>query len=268
MVRRTCRPALPVAGLVTVLLAAAGLAGCTSSDPLLRVDAALFTPSFGGDIGLSTTTDTDVTTVNISSDLDLGSTEYVPYLRGEFDIGPFNLAASGFKTSQDGTGTVTADFGDITAGSTVESEIDLTLVQARAVFDVLDLDMVKLGLGLAAEWVDFHFDQREQVFGLSETIDVTQVVPLIAAHGAVGIELPHFVPLRFDVNAAGMSLNLSDLDGTILDVEALLRADFDRVGCFVGYRYILIQTDGNIDDQSVDANVTLAGWIAGVSVRF
>lgn len=263
-VRRARRHVGPVALLLTIALAP----GCTNSDPLVRVDAALFTPAFHGDVGLESTTTTDVTKVGITSDLNLGDTDHVPYLRGELDLGPFNVSMSGFKTSQEGTGTVTADFGDITAGSTVDTSIDLMLLEGRAVWDFVDMDMVKLGIGLAAEWVDFQLDMDEQAFGLTESIDVSQVVPLVAAHGAFAIDLPHFPPVRLDLNAAGITLNYADLDGTMFDVDAMLRADFDHVGCFVGYRYVLIQSDGSVDDQAIDADVALSGWLAGLSVRF
>jgi hypothetical protein len=245
----------------------AALAGCSASDPLVRADLALFAPSFQGDVGLSNSTVTDVDTIDIESDLDLGDTDYVPYVRLEGDLGPFNLAGSWFETSQSGTGVVTADFGNITAGSTVESDLDLTLVNGRFVWDFINTDLVHLGLGVAAEWVDFDLEAKEQTFGLSESVSVSQVLPLAAAHAAVGIPLP-WIPLRLDVNAAGMSLHIEDVDGTVIDIEGLLRADFNHFGCFAGYRYILVQTDGVIDDQNFDGDIVLAGWLLGASVRF
>jgi hypothetical protein len=258
-------------GLPTVVVGAAAcaaLAGCASSDPLLRIDGGVFAAAFKGDIGLSNSTVTDVNTVNISSSLGLGDTDYVPYVRAEGDLGPFNLAATGFHTSQSGTGTVTADFGNITAGSTVDSDLDLTLAQGRLVLDFVDTSIVKAGIGLAAEWVDLDMKAREQTFGLSEEVTVNQILPLLAAHAAVGIELPYLMPMRFDVNAAGLTLHIQDIDGTVLDLEALLRGDWDHIGWFAGYRYVLVQTKGDIDNQRVEGDIQLAGWLAGISVRF
>jgi hypothetical protein len=252
----------------TALLASAALAGCAGSDPLLRVDAALFAPEFKGDVGLSNSIATDATTIDIASDLDLGDTDYVPYLRGECDVGPFNVAASAFKTSQEATGVVTADFGNITAGSTVESELDLFLAQGRAIVDLIDTSIVKVGLGLAAEWVDFELVEVEQTFGLTEEVDVNQVVPLIAVHAAAGIDLPYVMPLRLDLNVAGMTLDYDDIDGTVVDAEAMLRGDIENFGWFAGYRFVLVETDGEIDDQNFEGDITLAGWLVGLSVRF
>jgi len=243
------------------------LCGCASSDPLLRVEAAVFTPSFDGDVGLSSSTVTDAETIDLVSALDLGDTDVVPYLRAEIDLGPFNVAASGFATSQDGTGITTADFGNISAGSTVDSEIDLTLAQGRAIVDLIDTNLVKLGLGLAVEWVDFELDSREQTLGLTESVDVAQLVPLVAAHASAGIDLPWVMPIRFDLNVAGMSLRYEDIDGTVLDVEALLRGDGGRFGWFVGYRHALIQSDGEVDGQDFDGDITVSGWLIGLNVR-
>jgi hypothetical protein len=254
--------------LLFVVIAASGaFAGCMSSDPLLRVDAALFAPHISGDVGLANSTVTDISTINLESDLHLGGTDYVPYVGAEVDLASFKFAANYFKTSESGTGTVTADFGAITAGSTVESKLDLALAQGRAVYDLFDNDLFKLGLGVTAEWVNFTLDAREQAFGLTEKIDVNEVVPLLAAHAAVRFDVPFLCPFMLDVNAAGMDAHYQDVGGLVLDVEAMLRAEFKHVDLFTGYRYITVNVDGTTSGQDFKGDVKLAGWMIGLSVR-
>ena len=250
------------------LLALAALGGCASEDPLVLIDAGLFAPTFDGTVALSDTTSTSMGDVDVGSDLDLGGTEHVPMVRAEGDLGPFLLTASWFSTSQDGTGFVNADFGDITAGSTVDTEIDASIASGRAIFDFIDTDLVKTGLGVAVDYVDLELRAEEDTFGISEDIDIQQAVPLLAAHGAVRIPLPIDMALRLDLHAAGIAAEFGDVDGTMLDLEAVLRGEWSWFGLFAGYRYILVDIEGEIDDEFFDGDVNLSGWQVGLTVRF
>jgi hypothetical protein len=255
-----------VVGARAVIALVAGLAGC-ASDPLVVVDAAVFAPSIDGKLGLSDSVATDADPVDLDSNLGVDDTDYVPYGRAEADFGLLNLAASAFTTSQSGTGTVTADFGDIASGSTVDTDLDLILAHARLVADFLDTDVVKLGLGLGADWIDLDLDAQELSFGITEHVDVKQLVPLLEVHGAVQLPL-QVVDLRLDLNVGGMALDFGDIDGTVLDVEAILRGEFEHFGVFGGYRFVMIDAKGEADDQNFDGDLDLAGWMLGVSVRF
>ena len=253
---------------IAFLAAGVLLPGCMNADPLVSVDAALFAPTFGGDIGLSNTTMTDVASVDLDSDLDLGGTDYVPYVRAEFDFGPLNAMVNGFQTTQKGDGTVTADFGGISAGSTVTTDLDLTMAHGRLVFDLLDMDVLTAGVGLAANWVDMELEARETTFGVDESLDLEQIVPLLAAHVATRIDVPMLIPLRFDLNAAGIALDYKDIDGTMLDLEALLHGELGHFGVFAGYRYVMMDVEGVSSGQEYDGDVTLSGWLIGLNVRF
>ncbi len=247
--------------------ALAALAGCTSEDPLLDVEAGLFAPKLEGDVGLSLPNSRAVASLDVDGDLDLGATSFVPYVHGEFDLGRLNLAVSGFKTSSDGSSVLPAAFGNIPGGTAVTSDLDLALANGRLVIDVFDNDLFKIGAGLAAEWVDLKLDASAPSVGIAESISVQQIVPLIAAHAAARLDLPFIMPLRFDVNAAGITLDYGEIDGTVLDVEALLRGELGRVGIFAGYRRVLAETRGRDDGQEFEGDVTLSGWLVGFSVR-
>jgi len=248
----------------SLLLAAAGCIGI----PTVTIDGGVHALELDGEIGLSNSASTGFDTIDLSSQLDLGDTEYAPIGRVGVDLGRFDFQAWGFTTSTDGSGTVTADFGNITAGSAVESELDLTLAQGRALFDVVDLDFFEAGLGLAVQWIDFDLDVHEQVFGLDESISVQQPVPLLA--GRLGVDLGELspVPVSVELSAAGIWGSYGDLDGAVVDVELLARLQFDLLGFFVGWRQLQIDLEGESGDQAFDGDVTTSGAVLGLTLRF
>lgn len=249
--------------LATLLLSAAGC-----GLPTLTIDGGVHSLTLDGDIGLSNSGSTGFDTIDLTSQLDLDDTEYVPIARVGVDLGRFDFQAWGFSSTTDGTGTVSADFGNITAGSAVESELDLTLAQGRALFDVIDFDFFEAGLGLAVQWIDFDLDVRETVFGLNESIHVQQPVPLLA--GRVGVDLGELspIPLAVELSAAGIWGSYGDLDGAVFDVELLARAQFGMFGVFAGWRQLQIELEGESGDQAFDGDMTTQGALLGVTLRF
>lgn len=245
-----------------------GTAGCLGGNASFTVDAGVHLPSIDGSLGLSNTTLTDLDEIDLSSQLSLDDADVAPLPRAELDFGFLDLAAWGFTTEASGRGTATADFGDITAGSDVESELALSMVQLRVLGDVIDSGPFQLGVGLAAQWVDVQLDVHEVVFGLDESIDVQQAVPLLAARATFDLGALDLVPLSFELSAAGVKLSYADIDGALLDVEALVRWRFGLFGLFAGWRHLLVQIDGEASGQAFDGDVTLSGVVAGLTLRF
>jgi hypothetical protein len=252
---------------LAALLLLVPAAGCFSL-PTLTLDGGFHAVTMDGSIGLSNTSTTDVDTIDLSSQLDLGDTETTPYVRAGLELGPLDVTAWGFTNEASGRGVATADFGGITAGSVVESDLDLTMAQGRLLFDVVNFDLVEAGVGLAVQWVDLQLEVEEEVFGLREAIDVQQPVPLLAAR--VGVDLGEVtpLPLSVEVAAAGLRASYADIDGTILDLEALARLQWGLFGVFGGWRYLHIDIEGEADGQAFDGDVELTGAIAGLSLRF
>jgi hypothetical protein len=254
---------LPFAALGALALLGAG---CKSGDPLVTIEGGVFTPSLKGDVGLATSVNTDVDTINLSSELGLGATDVVPYLRGELAVAGFDVALSGFRTKQSGHGTVTADFGDITAGSTVDTKLDLGLAHAHVAYDLFTTKWLTVGAGLGADYIDLSLDAFDPVFMLSESIDVRQVIPLVEAR--TSIHLP-VVPIDFDLAVGAITGSYHDVDGTVIDAEAMLHGRIaGPVALFCGYRYVHFDIKGVANSQSFDGNVVLSGFMLGASIRF
>jgi len=262
MVRSGRRTRCFAAALAGALLAA----GCSSSTPLLTVEGGLFAPQLSGKVGLASQAVTDVDTIDLNSQLDLGSRKIVPYLRGELNGASIDVALNGFRTSESGRGTVTANFGKITAGSTVDTSLDLGLAHGRLAFDLFDTKWLTLGAGLGAEYLDLKLDAREPVFALNESIAVRQALPLIVARGAVR---PPALPLDLELEVGGISGTYQAVHGTLLDAEALVRWKVTGpLALFGGYRFIHFMIRGHSGSESFDGNVDLSGLLLGLSLRF
>jgi len=241
-------------------------AGCSSSEPLLTVEGAAFAPSLSGKVGLSTTITTDVDTIGLSSDLGLGGTEVVPYLRGEAVAGGFDLAVSGFHTSQSGHGTVTADFGNITAGTNVNTDLDLWLAHGHVAWNFVETQWIDVGAGLGADYVDFKLDAEDPTFALRESVAVRQFVPLVEARTSVRLPV---VPLDLELSLGAITGTVDQIDGTVIDAEALLHARIaGPLALFAGYRYVHFDIKGTSSSQSFDGDVELSGFMVGASLRF
>jgi hypothetical protein len=241
-------------------------AACISESPNVTIEGGLYAPTLKGEIGLSTTVVTDVDTIDLDSSLDLGKTEYVPYLRGEFAIAGLDLSLSGFKTSQTGTGTVTADFGDITAGSTVDSKLDLALAHASLCYDVVDTKPFTFGAGIGADYFDLDMDVHNVAFGLDESVQIRQAIPLLVARGVVRTPV---LPLDLQLEVSGITGHVEDFDGTLVDVEALLHCKIaGPLAMYGGYRYVHGQFQGTTNDRNFDADVTVTGFLLGATFRF
>jgi hypothetical protein len=241
-------------------------AGCGSAEPLLTVEAAAFAPSLGGTIGLAQSIATDINTINLSSDLGLGGTEVVPYLRGEVVAGGFDFALSGFRTSQSGHGTVTADFGHITAGSNVDTDLDLGLAHGHVAWNFLETEWVDVGAGLGADYVDLSLKAEDKTFAMTESIAVRQAVPLVEARAAFRVPV---VPIDLELSVGGITGSYDQIDGTVFDAEALLRGRIaGPLSLFAGYRYVHFDIKGSSNSQSFDGDVVLSGFMLGASLRF
>lgn len=255
------------AGAAVVLLLPVLLPGCFTG-PTLLLDAGLYLPALEGDVALANTTLAGGDDIDLTSELDLDDTDATILPRAELDFGPLDLTAWGFTTQSSGSGTATADFGGISAGSDVTSDLDLTLAQARVLFDLVDVGGFELGVGAAAQWVDLDLEVEEIVFGLVESVEVQQAVPLLAARAGFDLEPLTTLPLAVELGVSGLALDVGDLRGTYLDLEALVRAHWSFFGLFAGWRRLQVEFEGESSGQEFDGDVVLEGMVIGATLRF
>jgi len=195
-------------------------------------------------------------TISARVDLDFGS----PHLIGLVQVPEFR-----------GTGTLDVEVSDgtdtITAGATVDSEVDLDQADLALVFDLVPGDTVELAIGIGAAWLDGRFLFREQGTGTTVESSESVPVPLAVVAGSVWIgpvELAGFV--------GGVQVDYDGDEIRYLDADVFARLRFLGSGTRLhasivgGYRRTDLELDYADDSTDVDADFTIDGLYFGLQL--
>jgi hypothetical protein len=249
-------PALPLALLAT-------LASCAAPQFTVAPTYGLFEPK--GDV--SYVSSGGGTANNSIDTLGLDESEGTFGARADFKWGVPHLTVSTQASSWEGDGTLTADFGGISAGVNVESELDLALHRAILTFDVLPTDTFELGLGFGVTAADIDAQVTDDLTNTTESADEVAPIPLLALRGGFRIWR-----LDFEALVAGMSIASGDDEATYLEADFNARmALFGSPGnvngsLLLGWRQVDIDveyTDGG-DDVALD--LTFNGPYFGLQI--
>ena len=193
--------------------------------------------------------------------------EGAPYARIEATAGVLNLVASGFTYSSTSRGTLQAEFGDLIIGQLVDTEIEFINAKVGATFDLIDLGFLRLSPGLAVDYVglDMSVDAvGSGIIGGNEVLDIQAPVPLLFVQAEADVG-----PVSAIVDAGGVTVDYGDVDGTFVDVEALLRVEpASNLELFAGYRWISLEGAGDASGQEFDGDLVMAGWFVGGALTF
>ena len=247
-------------GLVVCLLA---LPSCM--DLRARAYAGYMQSELSGDLGLAPSFAPAAVSTSVDVEDSFGvSDEGSPYVRLEAAAGPLNFTASAFRYDSDSTGTLQANFGDITAGLLVNTETEFFNAKGAVTFDILDVGFLRLSPGLAVDYFDIDVSVTAVGLGAQENLDVQAPVPMLFAQAEATVG-----PVAATVDVGGIAIDVGDVDGTYFDVEALLRvAPVSHIEVFAGYRWINMDGKGTADGQDFDADLTLQGWFLGGGFTF
>jgi hypothetical protein len=194
----------------------------------------------------------------------LGDEQGVPYVRAQIDLGVPVITASGFMFDEQGQGTLTANFGNITAGTDVLTDIDFANVKASLGFKI-PLGPVSLTPGVAVDYIDLHLVVQDTLAIVTEDIDVQAPIPLL------------FLAANVDLGVLGVTgevgwIEIPDyqgVDGTFWDAELLAEVRLSpALHVFGGYRIIGLDAVGDVDNQDFATDLTVSGWIVGGGFRF
>jgi hypothetical protein len=214
-------------------------------------------PSAGG-IGLGTLL------VDVEDSLGLNDAAGTPYGRVELQLGPARLTGSAFRYSEEGSGVLTASYGDIIVGTAVDTELDLTNVKGALTFDLINAGVVRLSPGIGVDFLDVDMTVRAPASGQTEEIEATAGVPLLFAQGEVDLG-----PVAATVDGGWIRIDLDEGDGTYWDVESLLRVKpLPGIELFGGFRWISIDVEGEDDGQRFATDLVLRGWFVGGGFTF
>lgn len=248
-------------GLVVSLLV---LPSCMDLEA--RAYAGYMQAELTGELGLAPTAPTTaIGRVGLEDSFGSGE-EGSLYARVDATASIFNVTASAFRYDSTGQGTLEAEFGGLQQGLLVDTEVDFLNAKFGVTFDLIDLGFIRLSPGVAVDYfdLDMSVSAAPPLSGEAESLDLQAPVPMlfVQAEGDVG-------PVSGIVEVGGMSADYGDVDGTFIDVEALLRvAPFSNVELFAGYRYISLEGTGDASGQEFDADLALQGWFVGGGVTF
>lgn len=219
-----------------------------------------------GDVGYVSGTSTAAVRQDVESAFGLGDDRGAPYVRAALDTGVPVLSVSAFQFSESGRGNLNADFGDIISlpgGVPVSSELDFTNVKGAYAFQI-SLGPVAISPGIAIDWFDIDMTVRDGIGITTENVQLQAPVPLAFLRGEVDLGIVSGL-----LEVGYMEYGVDDLDGKLLDIEALLQVHpTAMLSLFAGYRSLNLQVDGELDGDTIDTDLTVSGFMLGGGLRF
>lgn len=244
-----------------------GLAPACNIVPDLKATPRIGTLELTGDLSISSTGATASADVEDLGFDDDGST-FAP--RVDLAWGPVDIIATGYQAAYEGQGTadVALDLGGvvITAGDTVDSELDLTTAGVIATWDFIPTDLVDLGIGLGVQAIDLEASITSQTTGDTISTDESAPFPVVAARAGVQI-----FDLELTGVASGIAFEQDDFDATYLDIDLMASWTFERFLGFhgalvLGWRQVMLEADYEDSSSDVDLDFTLSGPFFGLTL--
>lgn len=242
------------------------LAACSAPQITGSPSYTLLTPK--GDIGLATAgtpvADTKLSTLGIEDE------EGVLGARFDFKWGMPHLSIATQSTGWKGNGTLDVDFGGISAGEAVSSELDLALHRAYLTFDFAPTDYLELGVGVGAMVVDLKAKVTANS-GAFAPEEVDELIPLPVLAGRAGGRL---WKLDLEAIAAGVKVDIDGDEATFLDLDLNAKyALFGEHGSFhgalvAGWRTTSFAVAYEDDFDNVDLDATFSGPYIGLQLGF
>lgn len=247
-------------------LSLVSLAACSAPQIQGSPSYALLTPK--GDVGLSTdpfpVTDTSLSKLGIED----SEGTFAP--KFDFKWGMPHLMLATQSSSWDGSGTLDVNFGGISAGEAVSSELDLALHRAYLTFDFAPTDYLELGVGVGAMVVDLKAKVTANS-GAGAPEEVDELIPLPVLAGRAGGRL---WKLDLEAVAAGVKVDIDGDEATFLDLDLNAKyALFGEHGSFhgalvAGWRTTSIAVSYEDDSDNVDLDTSFSGPYLGLQLGF
>lgn len=201
---------------------------------------------------------------DIDDALGLGDYQGSPYFRAEVDLGMPRISLSGLRFKDSGNGVLDQQFGsNLPASTPVSSDFDLTNIKAALTFD-FGLGPVTLSPGLALSYLDLTVGAEDVLGIFREELDLKAPIPLPMVRGEIDLSLAALI-----AEVGYMEIDVDSVRAKMLDLELLLEIRPTRMlNVFVGYRSLQMEAAGRINDNRVDIDVGLSGFVLGGGLRF
>ncbi len=189
-----------------------------------------------------------------------------PFLRGEGNLGDWDVIVSGFHFDESNPAVLTADFGDITASQASPTPVSTNLtvfnVKGAVAYNVLDLEILDVSAGVCFDYFSVDMDVRSAT--AFENLSFTAPTPLLYARATAGISI-----VTGKLEVSWLDIDLGDAVGSYFDLDAMISVKpLPFLELVAGYRNVLIDVDGDVDNQDFDTHLRLSGWYIGGGVSF
>ena len=216
-----------------------------------------------GDVGLSAMAGTGATEQGIDG-MGFGSEQGSPYARVQLDLGTPVLTATGFTFQEEASGSLSAPYGSLPAGTAVRSKVSFTNVKGSLAFE-FPLGPLSVSPGLAVELFDLDVVVRDEVGIAEETIDWVVPVPMGFLRAQADL---WFLTAVAELGYITIP-EIQDVEGTFWDADLYVAyRPTPLVEIFAGYRQIRLDGDGEADDRDFAIDLDVAGWMVGGGVSF
>jgi len=206
-----------------------------------------------------------------AADLEQAGLEEEDVLQGRADLkwGSPHLVALAQAPEFTGQGTLDVSVSDgtntITAGSDVDSRLELGTYDLALVFDLVPGSTFELGLGFGAAYLDLDMAFEELGTGTTVSTEEALPLPLLAATASVSLG-----PFDLAAFAGGMAYDYDDDSVSFLDADVFARWRIFRAGfsgaLVVGYRLTDVDLDYDDDSSQVDVDVRVSGPFVGLDL--
>jgi hypothetical protein len=256
--RRSRMTSIPLA----LLAAAFGCGSCTQLQGTAQAGYAQM--AIDGRVALSSAGGGGSIDQDVKSSFGIGDPQGAPYVRAQFDFGTPVITVSAFTFDETGAGTLEANFGSITSGTPVTTDLRFTDAKVSLAFDI-PLGPVKIAPGLAADLIYLEMNVRSTLSSSSEELKVYAPVPLAFVRAEADLGLVGLVgELGYVKNP-----NIGDVEGTVWDGDVIAELHATRaLQFFAGYRVIAVKGNGTVDDQDFATDLRVSGWNIGGGLRF
>ena len=216
-----------------------------------------------GDIGYVNGANNVAVAQDVESAFGLGDDQGSPYVRGQVDFGVPVLSVSAFTFEDDGTGQLNADFGNVPAGLPVATDFEMLNAKTALAFEI-GLGPVSISPGIAIDYFDLQIDVRDLIGIATEQLELNAPVPLGFLRGEVDLGIVSGV-----AEVGYMTVDVDDVEGSLLDAEARVSVHPTALlELFVGYRYLGLEIDGEVDGDTFDTDLEVSGLLIGGGLRF
>jgi hypothetical protein len=207
------------------------------------------------------------------ADLGLGEGEDEVMPRADFEWTGLHLSASRFTAGYKGSGTLSATItiGDdeITAGTPVDTDLDLEVLSILHTWDLIPGEAVEAGIGFGIALVDFQL-KMEDTAGLVPSLRTDESIPVPLLAARLGF---HLGPVEISGVVGFLQISDGDNEASVTDLDVMAGYEIfsgtgASLGINVGYRAFDLEANYGDGDSTVDMDLGLSGIYYGISLAF